>query len=107
MRLKLIAISLFLSVFALLWRQVQQNGELKAVNAQYQAAVEDLNTAINDLADRNKKTFQVLADTHRQFQITQQKAWSLSNDLQNLPDDCASSVIDKSVVDRVRQYTDD
>jgi len=104
---RIIVAGLFLTVCGLLWWQVQQNGELKAVNSQYQATIEDMNSALIDLANRNKRTHKILADTRSQFQEARQQAWGLADDLKKQSDACVNNVISESVVNRVRQYTDD
>ena len=104
MRDKLIILGLLIALSGLLWWQVQENGELSAVNNQYEEAIDDMRQAMTDLADRNIQTNNMLANTRRQFQETQQQAQDLADDLRNQNDACLNGVIPDAVVNRVLEF---
>ena len=104
MRLQLIAVGFAGLLVAALWWQVNQNGELKAVNGQYEASLDDMRTAILDQHKRNIQTNNMLANTRRQFQATQQQAQDLADDLRNQNGACINSAIPAAVVSRVLEF---
>lgn len=83
MRLKLAALALLISVSGLLWWQMQQNGKLKAVNAQYLTTINAQSEAMNDLAMKHLETNQMLADSRQYTSVLNRKAQGLADDLRN------------------------
>jgi len=104
MRLKLIATAVILGICGLLWRQVQQNGELKATNNQYLTTINAQSEAMKDLAERHIETDLMLADSRAYTNTLNRKAQGLEDDLRKQNDECNNRPWSSATIERVRQF---
>lgn len=104
MRLQLTTLAVAVLLGISLWFQVMQNGELKAVNRQYESSIDDMNAAILERHQRYIETDQLLANSRRDYQIIQRQAQDIEHALSNQQDACSNSVIPDAVVSRVLEF---
>lgn len=104
LKLKAFAALVFAALLGTLYWQITKNGELSAVNTQLAQDVEDSQQQIADITARRAQDNQQIAEARNRYEKINRKANQLQQQIRNSKDGCATSFIDKSVVDRVREY---
>lgn len=104
MNARMILGMVLVAAIALAGWQTYRNGQLNEVASQYEAAIEDMRTAIIDQHNRYQQTDRMLAKSNRQYKQTELKARELEYALGNQNDACLDRIIADDIINRVLEF---